>query len=418
VSNTTTNTIHITNVSESVSNTTGAMVVSGGVGVGSNLFVGKDLTVSGTMTINAVSLSTTTNLQEVTNDGNTTTNTIEFNNPTTGLVASGNVEVGMANLFVDTTTGNVGVGKTNPGTALEVYSSTGTQLTLSSSSRYTTIYGVDDTGSCFFGNDGGSFRITTGGDTSGTGASEALRVNSSGNVGIGTTSPGFPLDVVFSGDSGIRAKSTSSHASLNLDSDSGYGYIRFQDSGTETVWLQSKPSGDLVIRPQGGNETVLFGANGNVSIGKTNPAYKLDVNGDIVGGCPVLFSANRDGLIAGAQRIVFDDVHYNKGGGYSGTTGIFTAPLSGYYKFSYHDLTQQTTATTYVQAYINGTQSLPNTTNSSYYGVYDNSSDSNYRNMSGNWIVYLNTGDTFELKLVGGRLNSNFNCFNGFYLST
>src|SRR5210317_388151 len=94
------------------------------------------------------------------------------------------------------------------------------------------------------------------------------------NVGIGTTSPGFPLDVVFSGDSGIRAKSTDSHASLNLDSDSGYGYIRFQDSGTETLWLQSKPNGDLVIRPQGGNETVLFGANGNVGIG-TSPSAKL-----------------------------------------------------------------------------------------------------------------------------------------------
>src|SRR6056300_947301 len=94
------------------------------------------------------------------------------------------------------------------------------------------------------------------------------------NVGIGTTSPGFPLDVVFSGDSGIRAKSTDSHASLNLDSDSGYGYIRFQDSGTETLWLQSKPNGDLVIRPQGGDETVRFGANGNVGIG-TSPSAKL-----------------------------------------------------------------------------------------------------------------------------------------------
>jgi hypothetical protein len=120
VSNTSTNTIQITNVSESFSNTTGAIVVSGGVGVGSNLFVGKDLTVSGNVTINTVSLSTTTNFQEVTNDGNTTTNTIEFNNPTTSLVASGNVEVGTANLFVDTTTGNVGVGVTNPTTRFAV----------------------------------------------------------------------------------------------------------------------------------------------------------------------------------------------------------------------------------------------------------------------------------------------------------
>jgi len=114
-----------------------------------------------------------------------------------------------------------------------------------------------------------------------------------GNVGVGTTSPGFPLDVVFSGDSGIRAKSTSSHASLNLDSGSGYGYIRFQDSGSETIWLQSKPSGDLVIRPQGGNETVLFGANGNVGIGTVTPAAKLHVNGSIYSpGHPVQYVAD------------------------------------------------------------------------------------------------------------------------------
>ena len=120
VGNTSTNTIQITNISESVSNTTGAIVVSGGVGVGSNLFVGKDLTVSGNVTLNTVSLSTTTNFQEVTNDGNTTTNTIEFNNPTTSLVASGNVEIGTANLFVDTTTGNIGVGTMSPGYTLDV----------------------------------------------------------------------------------------------------------------------------------------------------------------------------------------------------------------------------------------------------------------------------------------------------------
>ena len=76
--NTSANTIQITNSTESVSNTTGAIVVSGGVGVGSNLFVGKDLTVSG------------------------------------------NVEVGTANLYVDTTTGNVGVGTASPGYTLDV----------------------------------------------------------------------------------------------------------------------------------------------------------------------------------------------------------------------------------------------------------------------------------------------------------
>jgi hypothetical protein len=157
---------------------------------------------------------------------------------------------------------------------------------------------------------------------------------------------------------------------------------------------------------------------GRLGIGTSEPRALLDVRGDIVGGCPVLFSANRNSVISGAQSIVFQRVHYNKGGGYSGTTGKFTAPLPGYYKFSYHDLTRQSTAATNVQAFINGTQSLPNSSGTGYYGVYDDSTDANYRNLSGNWIVYLNAGDTFELKLTEGTLNSNFNCFNGFYLST
>jgi len=158
---------------------------------------------------------------------------------------------------------------------------------------------------------------------------------------------------------------------------------------------------------------------GRLGIGTSEPRAVLDVRGDILGGCPVLFSANRYGGISGAQTIKFGEVHYNKGGGYSGKTGIFTAPLSGYYKFSYHDLTQNSTATTSIYAQINGGRTtLPNSTNASYYGVYDSSLDAVYRNLSGNWIVYLSAGETFELELTGGTLNSNFNCFTGFYLSS
>jgi hypothetical protein len=318
------------------------MVVSGGVGVGSNLFVGKDLTVSGNMTINAVSLSTTTNLQEVTNDGNTTTNTIEFNNPTTSLVATGNVEVGgelsvsenvevgTANLFVDTTTGN---------------------------------------------------------------------------VGVGTTSPGFPLDVVFSGDSGIRAKSTSSHASLNLDSDSGYGYIRFQDSGTETIWLQSKPSGDLVIRPQGGNETVLFGANGNVGIGKTNPGVTLDVNGYIKNKNPVFHAyRNSTWTTASYATIPFNVEVHDSTNSYN-TNGTFTAPVAGYYFFSVFALTNGA-VTMHLEFHKNGAL----TNGAEPYSANVGS----YACVSGSIVIYLNVNDYVEVVLVSGGIYGGGNHHNGF----
>ena len=74
----------------------------------------------------------------------------------------------------------VGIGTDDPAQTLHVHSASGTQLRLTSSSRYSTIVGADDQGSCFFGNDRGAFRITVGGDTALTGASEASRVDASG----------------------------------------------------------------------------------------------------------------------------------------------------------------------------------------------------------------------------------------------
>ena len=103
-----------------------------------DIIINNDLTLTGglttnTLTINNVSMSTTSNFQQVTNVGDAaTTNTVRFTNPTTGftvssnaevggeLSVSGNTEVGTANLFVDTTTGNVGVGTTEPTESLDI----------------------------------------------------------------------------------------------------------------------------------------------------------------------------------------------------------------------------------------------------------------------------------------------------------
>jgi hypothetical protein len=87
---------------------------------GGNIYVSTDFTVAPT-------------LQLITNGGSVTSNTVEFTNPTTGLVTTGNVEVGgeltvtgnvavdTDTLFVDTVNSRFGVGTSSPLETLDVY---------------------------------------------------------------------------------------------------------------------------------------------------------------------------------------------------------------------------------------------------------------------------------------------------------
>src|SRR6056300_1531618 len=59
-------------------------------------------------------------LAAVSNVGNVTQSTIQFSNATTSFVATANIEVGTANLFVDTTTSRVGVNTATPDASLHV----------------------------------------------------------------------------------------------------------------------------------------------------------------------------------------------------------------------------------------------------------------------------------------------------------
>jgi hypothetical protein len=108
-----------------------------------------------------------------------------------------------------------------------------------------------------------------------TSNTERLRITSVGNVGIGTTAPTRKLEV--NGDIGMQLGDNLRWGSqLGIRKDSN-GELNFF-AGTNSTnggfnfrgWNGSAyESGTLVIRN-----------NGNVGIGTTAPAYKLDVNGD------------------------------------------------------------------------------------------------------------------------------------------
>jgi hypothetical protein len=198
---------------------------------------------------------------------------------------SSNLAVNTDDLFVDTVNSRVGIGTTNPLSALEVFSTAGTQLNLRSDSRYSTIFAVDDTGSSFFGNDGGAIRFTTGGDTSGNGASEKMRILADGNVGIGTASPRQKLDLGNLGGGSIRLgrdhdgdnTSTNRIGRTGVGDDIWYSSVNFidEDTNDDAISFVTHQSG------VGQLERMRISGNGNVGIGKADPDYPLDVDGAI-----------------------------------------------------------------------------------------------------------------------------------------
>ena len=97
-----------------------------------------------------------------------------------------------------------------------------------------------------------------------------MRIDSDGNVGIGTTSPDFKLDVA--GD-------------VRIEGDSG---LYFGDTGTSPKWGMASTGLDLLINNSTTNGDVVFLNDGditfvnggNVGIGATNPLVKLQVYGN------------------------------------------------------------------------------------------------------------------------------------------
>ena len=99
-------------------------------------------------------------------------------------------------------------------------------------------------------------------------------IDVTGNVGIGTTSPGGNLQVV--GDSGSAGRIYIS------DIDNGESVsdsFLMAKSGTN-AFVYNRDNGDLRLGTNNDNDMVVIDSTGNVGIGETNPGVELDVSGE------------------------------------------------------------------------------------------------------------------------------------------
>ena len=171
---------------------------------------------------------------------------VDLDSNALAVSVQGDLEVGTANLFVDTTTSNVGVGVSSPAYKLDV----GGDVNLSTGSTLR----INGTPAVF------SNWTVNGSDI----------YRSSGNVGIGTASPAAVLDV-FSSPHVTGYREMAHFRVSNTSDDSDFTRLIFGQVTTNKMFLETtneaNTKGDLLLQPYGGN----------VGIGTASPGSLLTI---------------------------------------------------------------------------------------------------------------------------------------------
>jgi len=217
------------------------------------------------------------------------------------------------NLAIQPNGGNLGIGTTSPGARLDVVGVfDALPARILRQATYGEILrigrnGVSETASINYPADG-VFAINTAG-------SERMRINASGNVGIGTTSPSFKFNVVTDAIAGRQNLAAIDRAASNfvtftnpqysVDASMGLMLRVFPQSdsrqGAGIIASGGALNGetDLSLFVSSGNASSVSygalnikGASGNVGIGTTNPLLNLQINSTAGNNSTLAYSVN------------------------------------------------------------------------------------------------------------------------------
>jgi hypothetical protein len=169
-----------------------------------------------------------------------------------------------------------------------------------------------------------------------------------------------------------------------------------------------------------GNDLLLNPYGGNVAIGMTNPSAKLHVNGDILGGCPVMFKRSTVSNTGASSYINWNKLGFEKGGGwtYSNFTRFY-APIPGYYYISVSVMSVYQAGLSATFQFQKNDVKYPNngSNEANIYAQHTNSSGA-YVRVSASTIMYLDDGDYMSIFNTGtASIHFNYGGITGFYLS-
>jgi hypothetical protein len=144
--------------------------------------------------------------------------------------------------------------------------------------------------------------------------STAITIDSSENVGIGTTSPSVPLEVNVSGVGDVfkLTRDTGTNGELNIDFAGGITNFNSEQGGF--TFETSSVASAMAIT-----------AAGNVGIGTTSPAAPLSISGSSTGEYDALILRNSNAAASGQSAAMIFEVS----SGTSGTEAASVAKISG-----------------------------------------------------------------------------------------
>jgi len=288
---------------------------------------------------------------------------------------------------------HVGIGHTTPDFPLVVRDATTSnylKVIGATNGNAGIAFGDDDAeldGGILFKNDTKDLRFFKGGFT------EAARIDSSGNVGIGTTSPNHALSV------GSTSVATSIISVLG--SSSGFPQIRFSDdtseSGQGRVFYDS--ANDAMGFSTSGSERMRIDSSGRVTM-PYQPAFEATVG--------TAFTGN--GTVSGSETFIFSNARVNVGSHYNTSTGIFTAPVTGLYQINYflNPSSSNVTARYFRAKLIKTSGGTDTDIYNAHCTINNPAGDADYNIVSASGVVSLTANDTLKVVFGSSLATSNY----------